>query len=200
MTNQRKWFVVVGLFIAWGAMMAFQMSDSTQTDPLTLSATLETSLPPLKDLELDNTFPNPRETAKFSTPRNIFAPLGMQHTLDPQKTKVASTSRPTEKTPPVPPPPPLPPPSGPSAAELAAQRARQQLNQFRFLGYLTKGGESQAFLTNGQAIYIVKQGEMLEGRVQVNKIEPETVVLSTQIQETGNHIQATIPLTPDTRG
>jgi hypothetical protein len=158
---------------------------------------LETSLPPLKDLELDNTFPNPRQTAKFSPPRNIFAPLGMQPNQ--QETRVASTSRPTGKTLPVPPPPPTPPP-GPSAAELAGQRAREQLNQFRFLGYLTKGGESQAFLTNGQAIYIVKQGEMLEGRVQVNKIEPETVVLSTQVWETGNHIQATIPLTPDTRG
>lgn len=85
-------------------------------------------------------------------------------------------------------------------ADLAGQRAREQLNQFRFLGYLTKGGESQAFLTNGQAIYIVKQGEMLEGRVQVNRIEPETVVLSTQVLETGSHVQATIPLTPDTNG
>jgi hypothetical protein len=197
MTNQRKWLVVVGLFVAWGAMMAFQMSDSTETDPITLSATLETSLPALQDLKLGNMFSNPRQTAKFSTPRNIFAPLGMQHLLD-QQARVASTSRPSGKTPPIPPPP--PPSPGPSAAELAGQRARQQLNQFRFLGYLTKGGESQAFLTNGQAIYIVKQGEILEGRVQVNKIEPETVVLSTQVWETGNHIQATIPLTPDTRG
>jgi hypothetical protein len=196
MTNQRKWLVLVGLFVAWGGMMVFQMSDSTQTDPIAHSATSGTSLPPIKDLELGNTFPNPRQTAKFSTPRNIFAPLGMQHILAQQETRVTSTSRPTEITSPVPP----PPPPGPSVAELAGQRARQQLNQFRFLGYLTKGGESQAFLTNGQAIYIVKQGEMLEGRVQVNKIEPETVVLSTQIWETGNHIQATIPLTPDTRG
>ncbi|MBA3968427.1 MAG: hypothetical protein H0X47_22165, partial [Nitrospirales bacterium] len=97
-------------------------------------------------------------------------------------------------------PPPQPPPPGPSFADLAGQRAQEQLNQFRFLGYLTKGGESQAFLTNGQAIYIVKQGEMLEGRVQVHKIEPETVVLSTQVLETGSHVQATIPLTPDTSG
>jgi hypothetical protein len=28
MTNQRKWLVVVGLFVAWGAMMVYQMSDS----------------------------------------------------------------------------------------------------------------------------------------------------------------------------
>jgi hypothetical protein len=39
---------------------------------------------------------------------------------------------------------------------------------------------------------------MMEGQVQVNKIEPETIVLSTQILETGNQVQATIPLTPET--
>ena len=33
---------------------------------------------------------------------------------------------------------------------------------------------------------------------KVNKIEPETVVLSTQVLETGKQVQATIPLTPET--
>jgi Tfp pilus assembly protein PilP len=196
MTNQRKWFILGGLFLAWGGLTFFQMSDSAPTDPLSHSAISGTLLPPVKDLELDNTFPNSRQIAKFSTPRNIFAPLGMRHMLAQQETKPVHTSHPSETIQSVPP----PPPSGPSPAELAGLRAREQLNQFRFLGYLTKGGESQAFLTNGQAIYIVKQGEMLEGRVQVNKIEPETVILSTQVWETGNHVQATIPLTPDTRG
>jgi hypothetical protein len=194
MTSQRKWLILGGLLVAWGGLTVFQMSDSTQTNPMNPIGTSGTPLPPIKDLELDKTFPNSRQTARFSTPRNIFAPLGMQHMLAQQETKIASTPRPSKVTPSPPP----PPPPGPSAAELAGQRARQQLNQFRFLGYLTKGGESQAFLTNGQAIYIVKQGEMMEGRVQVNKIEPDTVVLSTQVLETGNHVQATIPLTPDT--
>jgi len=197
MTNQRKWLILGGLIVAWGGLTVFQMSDSTQTDPMTLSSASGTPLPALKDLELDKTFSNPRQTAKFSTPRNIFSPPGMRQMLAQQESKIAAITPLAEKTPPPLPP---PPPPGPSAAELAGQRARQQLNQFRFLGYLTKGGESQAFLTNGQAIYIVKQGEMLEGRVQVNKIEPETVILSTQVLETGNHVQATIPLTPETHG
>jgi hypothetical protein len=196
MTNQRKWLVLGGLFFAWGLVTIFQMSDSAPTDPMPHSATLGTPLPPIKDLELDNAFPNPRQTATFSIPRNIFAPLGMPQVAR-QESDRGLTSRSTAE---VPPPPPPPPPPGPSAADLAGQRAREQLNQFRFLGYLTKGGESQAFLTNGQAIYIVKQGEMLEGRVQVHKIEPETVILSTQVLETGTHVQATIPLTPDTSG
>lgn len=198
MTNQRKWLVLGGLLLAWGMVTIFQMWDSTPTDPLLSSDTSGVPLPPIKDLKLDPAFSNPRQTAKFSLPRNIFAPLGMSQIAQQIKIDKVPTSRPAKTAPS--PAPPQPPPPGPSMADLAGQRAREQLNQFRFLGYLTKGGESQAFLTNGQAIYIVKQGEMLEGRVQVNRIEPETVVLSTQVLETGSHVQATIPLTPDTSG
>ncbi|MCA9419985.1 MAG: hypothetical protein KC592_03135 [Nitrospira sp.] len=197
MTNQRKWLVLGGLLSVWGIVTIFQMSDSDPTNPGS-SATSGIPLPSIKELELDNAFYNPRQTATFSMPRNIFAPLGMSQMAAREQSDKTSTSRPTWSAPP--PPPPLPSTPGPSLADLAGQRAREQLNQFKFLGYLTKGGESQAFLTNGQAIYIVKQGEMLEGRVQVHKIEPETVVLTTEVLETGTHVQATIPLTPDTRG
>ena len=162
-------------------------SDLATTIPQTLSP-----LPSVKDLSLEESFPNPRQIATFSQPRNIFAPFGLPKNV--AKQRVSMTPPPSPIV--APPPPVLP---GPSAADLATQRARQQLNQFRFLGYLIKRGESQAFLTNGQAIYIVKQGEMLEGQVQVNKIEPEAIILSTQILETGSRVQATIPLTPESR-
>lgn len=190
-----------GLLSAWGMVTIFQMWESAPTDPMLHSPTSENPLPPLKDLKLDPEFTNPRQTATFSLPRNIFAPLGMAQVAR-QETNRATTSRLSKSalSPSPPQPPAQSPPPGPSFADLAGQRAQEQLNQFRFLGYLTKGGESQAFLTNGQAIYIVKQGEILDGRVQVHKIEPETVVLSTQVLETGSHVQATIPLTPDTSG
>jgi len=194
MTNQQKGLVLVGLFVAWGGLSVYQMSDSSESSSTDNSSTLQQTnsrLPSVKDLSLDQSFPNSRQIVAFSQPRNIFAPLGLQKVVAKQKTPITTPSRPT-----IAPPSPVPP--GPSPSDLAAQRARQQLNKFRFLGYLTKGGESQAFLTNGQAIYIVKQGEMMEGQVQVNKIEPETIVLSTQILETGNQVQATIPLTPET--
>ena len=100
MTNQRKWLILGGLLVAWGGLTVFQMWGSTQTDPMTPSATSGTPLPALKDLELDKTFSNPRQTAKFSTPRNIFAPPGMQQMLAQQETKMASTARPIEITPP----------------------------------------------------------------------------------------------------
>ena len=196
MTNQQKGLVLVGLFVAWGGLSVYQMSDSSESSFTDNSSTLQKTnsrLPSVKDLSLDQSFPNSRQIVTFSQPRNIFAPLGLRKVVAKQKTPITPTpSRPT-----IAPSSPAPPP-GPSPSDLAAQRARQQLNKFRFLGYLTKRGESQAFLTNGQAIYIVKQGEMMEGQVQVNKIEPETIVLSTQVLETGNQVQATIPLTPET--
>jgi Tfp pilus assembly protein PilP len=196
MTNQQKGLVLVGLFVAWGGLSVYQMSDSSESSSTDNSSTLQQTnsrLPSVKDLSLDQSFPNSRQIVTFSQPRNIFAPLGLRKVVAKQKTPITQTSsRPTSA-----PSSPASPP-GPSPSDLAAQRARQQLNKFRFLGYLTKGGESQAFLTNGQAIYIVKQGEMMEGQVQVNKIEPETIVLSTQVLETGNQVQATIPLTPET--
>jgi Tfp pilus assembly protein PilP len=194
MTNQQKGFVLIGLFVAWGGMMAYQMADDPESggnNPSAPGAQAHSTLPSVHDLSLEATFPNSRQTVTFTQPRNIFAPFGSPRMVAKQERPKASQPSPVIATPP-------PAPPGPSPGELAAQRARQQLNQFRFLGYLTKGGVSQAFITNGQAIYIVKQGEMLEGQVQVNKIEPETIVLSTKIWETGNQVQATIPLTPET--
>ncbi len=194
MTNQQKGLVLVGLFVAWGGLTAYQMSDFSESSSSDLFSSMPQAnsiLPSVKDLLLDQSFPNSRQMVTFSQPRNIFAPIGLQKVVPKQIPPITPPSQPT-----IAPPSPVPP--GPSPSDLAAQRARQQLNQFRFLGYLTKGGESQAFLTNGQAIYIVKQGEMLEGQVQVNKIEPETIVLSTQVWESGNQVQATIPLTPET--
>ncbi|MEX0829076.1 MAG: hypothetical protein WD032_02430 [Nitrospirales bacterium] len=195
MTTQQKGMMLAGLFLAWGGLTVYQMSDLSGSSSHDLSSALtegHPSLPSVKDLSLEPSFPNSRQQVTFSQPRNIFSPPELQKAVvTKQKIQNPQPPRPSMA-------PSIAPPPGPSPGDLAAQRARQQLNQFRFLGYLTKGGESQAFLTNGQAIYIVKQGEMLEGKVQVNKIEPETIVLSTLVWETGNQIQATIPLTPET--
>lgn len=194
MTNQQKVLVLAGLFLAWGGLTVYQMSDVSEPSSNEHSSAITTglsALPSVSDLSLDLSFPNSRQQVTFSQPRNIFAPQGLRNMPVKQEIQSPSPLRLSMPSTVL-----LPP--GPSPGDLAAQRARQQLNQFRFLGYLTKGGESQAFLTNGQAIYIVRQGEMLEGQVQVNKIEPETIVLSTQVRETGNQVQATIPLTPET--
>ncbi len=195
MTNQSKGLLLVGLLLVWVGVMYVQLSDMPEsTSPNSSDSILLSgdSLPPTKDLTLAKDFANPRQTIPFTPPRNIFAPIGYKPPSTAKKETAAVQATSIQKTPNL--------PTGPSPEELAAQRAREQLKKYRFLGYLTKGGESQAFLTNGQAIFIVKQGEMMEGKVQVHKIEPENIVLSTKVWETGNHIQATIPLTPETRG
>lgn len=201
MNNRKKLRYLVGLLALWGVVTILQWSEFSDTGGQEPGSYLQTNAgepaaPLIKDLRLDKEFPNARQTVKLSNPRNIFAPLGTDlQTAKESRPATQQTARSLPTGPAIP-----PPPSGPSPAELAAQRARQELNRFRFLGFLTKGGESQAFLTNGQAIYIVKQGEMLDGRVQVYKIEPETITLSTKVAETGNHIQASIPLTPERNG
>ena len=185
---------MIGLLVAWGGITAYEMFEDSGATPgnQANSNTTTSALPTVRALLLGESFPNARQMVQFSQPRNIFSPIGSRNIV--AKRKI--TKRPPPSTNTVAPPP-IPTIATPSPEELAAQRARQELNKFRFLGYLTKGGESQAFLTNGQAIYIVKQGEMLEGQVQVNKIEPETIVLSAEVWEAGNQVQATIPLTPE---
>ena len=60
---------------------------------------------------------------------------------------------------------------------MAIQQARQQLTQYRFLGYLTTNGEPQAFVGKGQDLFIVRNGEVLEGQVVVSQIEETSVTL-----------------------
>ncbi len=196
MTNQHKGLLLVGLLVAWGGLTAYEMLESSGTTPSDQGniAATNSMLPSVQALTLAESFPNARQLVKFSQPRNIFSPIGSRKIAS-KKISIPKRRPPTDSI--IAPPPPAPAPSSPSPEQLAAQRARRELNKFRFLGYLTKGGESQAFLTNGQAIYIVKQGEMLEGQVQVNRIEPETIVLSAEVWEAGNQVQATIPLTPE---
>lgn len=201
MNNRNKLKYLVILLVLWGVVTIMQWTEFSGTGDQKHGSQMpihgvQTAPLSTKDLQLEKQFPNARQTVKLSNPRNIFAPLGSTIQTAKESRTTTQPTVPSFPTLPVAP----PPPPGPSPAELAAQRARQELNRFRFLGFLTKGGESQAFLTNGQAIYIVKQGEMLDGRVQVYKIEPETVTLSTKVGETGNLIQASIPLTPDTNG
>ena len=201
MTKQRKGFLLVGLLILWGILMFTQFSGEPPPPGISFSP-VEISLQKVKTSEesMDRAqiLESGRQNVSFSHSRNIFAPLTFKKPPPPPPPKskskpvVAKSLKPKVKKP-------LPPP-GPSPGELAAQRARQQLNKYRFLGYLKKGGKSQAFLTNGKDIYIVRQGEIMDGRIHVNRNDPTNIVLSTKVKETGAHIEATIPLTKEKKG
>jgi len=126
--------------------------------------------------------------------KNIFAPLGASTAVGDGES-VASTvaTRRSKRLPPAPPPPVvvaemLPVPSGPTPEELAEQAAKQQeelrrkqvqeqMGQYRYLGYLTQQGVQKAFVGKGKDIYIIRQGDKLEGKFLVASINATTVKL-----------------------
>jgi hypothetical protein len=65
----------------------------------------------------------------------------------------------------------------PTPEELAMQAGRQELAQFRYLGYLSRGGRDEAFLAKGNALHIAKAGETIEQRILVKAISPSGVML-----------------------
>ncbi|MDT7041068.1 hypothetical protein [Candidatus Nitronereus thalassa] len=199
MTKREKGLLLIGVLLLGATLIIVEdmEQEAQQYAPTNIQATRPASREtgPL-GFGVDHTVP-----ITLNTPRNIFAPL-----KDPNQPKptVAKTRAKPEATPPKPRAPkaapvntPPPPPPPPSPNNLAAQQAQQQLRQYQFLGYLTKKGDQQVFLSNGQAIYIVKQGETLEGDIQVKSIEPTAVVLSKYLKGIGETVEATIPLTKD---
>ncbi len=196
MTTREKGLLLTGLLLVWGALMLTDgdEQENQQYQPSTTPGVQAKH----GSKPVTFGFDKPLQTIALNTPRNIFAPL-----RNPNQPKPQVAKRPPEpKTPTLKPQPSRPAPvkkqqPATSSTSLAAQQARQQLKKYQFLGYLTKAGEKQIFLSNGQAIYIVKQGEMLEGDIQVKSIEPTAVVLSKHLKSIGETVEATLPLTKD---
>jgi hypothetical protein len=74
----------------------------------------------------------------------------------------------------------------PSDQEIAAQRATQQaemarlesmreLGAFRFLGFLEQNGVSQAFLARGNELYVVANGDSVDGRYMITALDTSSV-------------------------
>ena len=200
MTPRIKWLLLGGLLLIWATTLFFQASEEEdpQQVPLQYKTGQTTGGTRFKGSDPSLAFikPQPSDPVTFTQPRNIFAPLGQQRAQKPtpkvskKPPRKASPKRALGRKP----------PSSPSPGDLAAQQARQQLARFRFLGYLTRGGESQVFLSNGQAIYIGKQGETLEGDIQIKSVEPTEVILSKLLKNSGTAVEAVLPLTKDKGG
>ena len=154
----------------------------------------------------------PRQAAAalvvFKTPKNIFAPLDARTDEAREaeaRARLLAARKKTEQAVAAVPPPSLPPPSPEELAareaqrqselarqqkEQAIQQARTKMGQYRFLGYLTQNGSPQAFLGKGTDIYIVRAGEIIEGKIQVKSIDAAAVKLLEQITST----EASLPL------
>jgi hypothetical protein len=123
--------------------------------------------------------------------KNIFAPLGESTAVGATTVMATRAKRATPATLPPPPvvadvSPPVPP--GPTPEELAEQAARQQeelklkqlreqMGQYRYLGYLSQQGVQKAFVGKGTDIYIIRTGDTLDGKFLVASIDPTTVKL-----------------------
>jgi hypothetical protein len=83
----------------------------------------------------------------------------------------------------------------PTPEELAAQAAQQEMAQFRYLGYLSRDGRNEAFLSKGKELHIVQAGETVAQRILVKAITPTNVVL----QEPRSHVEKTVSLAGDGR-
>jgi hypothetical protein len=125
-----------------------------------------------------------RAEEAFVSPKNIFAPLLTEKIASTHAKRPAPgpTTAPAVAAPAVPPP--------PSPEELAAEAARQELAQFRYLGYLSRDGRHQAFLSKGKELYIVRSNETIEQRLLVKTVTPTGVTL----QEPRSQVERTVPL------
>jgi hypothetical protein len=121
----------------------------------------------------------------LGAPKNIFASLAAEQVATTRAKRPASVPPPPA---PVVAAPVVPPP--PSPEELAAQAARQELAQFRYLGYLSRDGREEAFLSKGRELYIVRSNETIEQRVLVKTVTETGVTL----QETRSQVERTVPL------
>ena len=60
-------------------------------------------------------------------------------------------------------------------------QVREQMGQYRYLGYLNQQGVHKAFVGKGTDIYIIRKGDTLDGKFLVSAIDPTSVKLKEPI-------------------
>jgi hypothetical protein len=192
MTTRSKWMLLILFIAVWVGLAARLVMDGGESRQVPLkhvkgqTASRQSgrgaSLDGLK-VNIDLLTANRQQADKtFATPRNIFAPLRGEEPI----------SQVAQGGPPVPISPAIPPPPAPTPEEVARQAGMQELAQYRYLGYLIRGGRDQAFLSKGNDLHIVKPGETIDQRILIKAITPAGVTL----QETGSQVEQTVTLTP----
>lgn len=195
MSDRRVQLLLVGLLAAWAALILLRLWEEpeVQRAPLTYKSGMAppsqvAGVPAVKRPTRVDLADN-----SFKPPKNIFTPIEVvkERLLAEQAAKQARRNPPA--------PPPAPPPvvvaavPPPSPEVLAAQKAREQLKEYRFLGYLSKEGEPMAFISKGRAIFLLRAGEMVEERIQVKTVEASFV----KLLHLPTRVETTIPLTPE---
>ena len=215
MSAHMKWGALVSLVVVWVFLIAIRLLTNSEPQQAPLVYQTGNTSDPKGAAVIGNvlTVKGSQQNSAgrdFREPKNIFASLYLPHQGDrPAAPLFVKREVPTPIVPPPSPslpPPPLPVtvPPAPTAEELAAQEARrqkeyaaqqtrQQLAQYRFLGYLTQHGEQRAFLGKEKNIYIVRHGETLDGRIMVKTIDGGFI----QLMDATTRVEQKIPLTTE---
>jgi len=188
MTVRARWIALLSLLVIWVGIGVWVLTQAPEPQhvPLTFvsgqkakpEASRGKSGSNLK-IQLELLAASRQRTEKsFGKPKNIFSPVFPGQVGGPAPDFPGQAGVPTAQ----------PPPPPPSPEELARQAGMQELSQYRYLGYLTRGGKDQAFLSRGKDLHIVTTGETIEQRVLVKAITPAGVTL----QETASQVEQTV--------
>jgi hypothetical protein len=212
MSSSLQRYVLLGLGGVWCVLILMHIltAEAPQEVPLTF-----VSGKPATKTRAAVGAPDPWQVKRVSTQarempdgpkRNIFAPLGGS-TVVGATTIVAKRSK--QATPalsplqmvavfaPTAPPAPTPEELAEQAArqqkELTQQEVREQMRQYRYLGYLDQQGVQKAFVGKGTSIYIIRKGDKLDGKFLVASIDPATV----KLREATTSLETSIKLVKD---
>lgn len=214
MTQREKWWGLGGLVVLWAALIYVYILDvpPPQVVPLkyksggAVAGSVQKGS--AEQWEVQSLHAQSRKLPT-APKKNIFAAAPVPLSPEAQAKLIGGKNRQkplAAATAAVPEPPPAPPPPSPEdmarqQEELAAQAARQQeelrrkqlqeqMAQYRYLGYLNQSGVQKAFLGKGREIYILRQGETLDGKFVVASIEAAAV----RIMESASKLETTLKL------
>ncbi len=208
MTQRAKYLLLGGGVVLWVMLLVLRWmgEEPPQEVPLRFQTGQKPAALAMGGQDADGLAVKPFKAQGQGTPaaprKNIFAmgqtvaPAGERHAqiAKRQLPPPVPAPPPVVVPPPLPvaPPPPPPIPTGPTPEELAAiaerqqrellaRQAREQMAQYRYLGYADRDGHQQAFLGKGTEIYILQLGDRLDGKFLVAVIDPTVVVLRESV-------------------
>jgi len=203
MTRRAQWMVLLGLGVACLMLVIRLLAEPDRAHiPLTYvtgtRAHAEGRLQPAAALKVNVALlaaGRLQAEEQLIRPKNIFAPL-QNETAKAKSGNAVSVAKvaplPAPVVIPAIPPPPTPEELAAQAKLLAEQAASKELSQFKYLGYLSRQGGDDAFLTKGQDLHIVKIGDAIEQKIVVRLITPMSVTL----RESQSGVEKTVQLTP----
>jgi len=213
MTQGKKWIGMFGLACVWLVLVYILVIDVSPPREVPLRfISGQSPVSPVHQISGDGwevRLLHPKVRELPGTPKkNIFAVPALPRSQEAQVRLAAVKNKRTTATVPQPLITSSSPPPSPSLEDLARQQealavqaARQQeelrrkqlqdqMAQYRYLGYLTQGGDQQAFLSMGSDIFIVKPGETLAGSFVVSSMSGQEI----KIQDPKNKLEVVIPL------